>query len=245
MAEGRKQDGGGFPTTRHSALFGLRSPSDSERTRSLELIATAYWRPVYKYVRLRWHKEPSEAEEITQAFFLRSVEKGSFASYDPSKARFRTFLRVCLDRFVVDLARHGQAKSRAAKTLPIGLDFEAAEVELSAAGAVGDDLEKLFETEWVRSLFAAAVESLRASCAEKGKGVHFCAFERFHLDPSGTPPSYAELGAELGLSVTDVTNRLSYARREFRAIVLELLRQLTGSERELRDEARTVLGVEL
>jgi DNA-directed RNA polymerase specialized sigma24 family protein len=237
--------GGGFPTTRHSALFGLKSPHEAERVRSLELVAGTYWRPVYKYVRLRWHKAPAEAEEATQAFFLRSVEKGTFAAYDPSKARFRTFLRVCLDRFLVDLERQGRSKGRDAPVLPLRLDFGTAEGELGASSPT-EDPDKLFEAEWVRSLLGTAVERLRARCTERGKLVHFRAFERFHLEPSGdSTPSYAELGAELGLSVFDVTNRLSYVRREFRAIVLELLGELTGSEQELRDEARAVLGVEL
>jgi hypothetical protein len=68
-------------------------------------------------------------------------------------------------------------------------------------------------------------------------------FARYDLDDAEPGrPSYAALAGELGLSITDVTNHLAAARREFRRISLELLRQMTGSEDEFRREARSLLG---
>ncbi|WP_394828197.1 RNA polymerase sigma factor [Pendulispora albinea] len=249
MAGQNRTSNDNFPTTQQSALFGLRSADSVERNRSLGRLARAYWKPIYKYVRLHWHKEPAEAEEITQAFFLRTIDKDTFATYEPERARFRTFVRVCVDRFVLDIARRGAAKKREGEMRALQFDFQAAEGELSSeenlAGAAALDPEKLFETEWVRHVFEMAIEALRASCIQKGKEIHFRAFELFHLDDAARPPSYAAASAELGMSVTDLTNRLSYARREFRALVLDILRELTGSEQELRNEARAVLGLEL
>ena len=66
--------------------------------------------------------------------------------------------------------------------------------------------------------------------------------EAYDLDPPGGAPTYAELGRELSLSVTEVTNQLAFARRTFRRIVLERLRRVTGSEREYREEVRVILG---
>jgi hypothetical protein len=108
------------------------------------------------------------------------------------------------------------------------------------------DPEILFEREWLRSLFGAAVEQLRAECTAAGKHDHFTLFQRYDLEGSDAPerPTYRELGAALGLTETQVTNQLATARRMFRRIVLEALRELCGSDAEFRAEARAVLGGE-
>ncbi len=104
--------------------------------------------------------------------------------------------------------------------------------------------EDYFEKEWVRTLFALAVERLRAQCDAEGKKVQFELFERYDLGDSETRPSYAELASSLSLAVTDVTNYLAFVRREFRRCVLNQLREMTGSEAEFRREAQSLLGVD-
>jgi len=235
---------GGFPTTRASAILGLHSPDPSVRARSLGQLTRIYWRPVYKHVRLRWRKTPDEAQEVAQEFFLHSIDAGTFQAYEPGRALFRTFLRVCLDRFVVDLARRKLSKKRGQGIVPVSLDVETLESEIRRDGPDASDPERLFEEEWVKSLVAIAVESLRVACNEKGKEEHFRVFERWYLG-TRNDSTYATIAEELHLSVSNVMNRLAYARREFRAIVLEVLRDLTSSEQELRAEAQTVLGIEL
>jgi RNA polymerase sigma-70 factor (ECF subfamily) len=230
---------GNFPATQHSVIVALRSGDPVERSRSLEQLVRSYWRAVYTYLRLRWHKAPSEAEEITQEFFLRSIDKGTFAAYDSNRSRFRTFVRVCIDRLVLDLARRERAGKRGGGQSSL-LDFADAERGLSARP--DDDPERLFEIEWLRGLVRNAVECLRATCDQRGKQVHFRVFER--IDLAGDPgPSYAEVAEELGISLVDVTNRLHYVRRELRAILLASLREGSADEREFADAARLLLGV--
>jgi len=199
---------------------------------------------VYKRVRIRWRKGPDEAQEIAQEFFLRSVENGTFRAYEPGRAPFRAFLRVCLDRCVVDLARRALTQKRSPGTIPCSLDIETLEGEIRRDGADVSDPDRLFEEEWLRSLVAIAIDSFRAACDEKGKQEHFRVFERWYSGSRGEA-SYPAIAADFNLSVSNVMNRLTYARREFRAIVLETLRELTSSEQELRTEARIVLGIEL
>jgi RNA polymerase sigma factor (sigma-70 family) len=230
-----------FPTTRHSVVYGLSSADTDERSRSLRHLAQCYWKPIYQYIRLRYAKEPGEAEEITQDFFLRCVDRRVLVGYDASRSRFRTFVRVCVDHLVFDHARRKQAQKRGGR-LPLQLDFAAAEAEMSEMQSV-DDPEQLFERAWVHGLLSSAIDALRQVCKAKSKEQHFRIFARLHLDDDA--PTYGAVAAELGISVTDVTNRINYARRELRAIVLTTLRELCGSEQELHDEARLVLGVEL
>lgn len=246
MASGGEQGGGGdrFPTTRASAVLGVRSADPEERSRSLELITLAYWKPVYKYARLRWRLPPDEAEEVTQDFFTRALDKDLFASYDAARGRFRTFLRTCLERFVVDRRRVAVAQKRGGGKISLSLDFADAEHELAGASPPGPDaLDEYFEAEWVRHLLSLAVEELRKHCEARSKQVHFRVFERYHLANPHEPPSYAEVASELGISTIDVTNRLNWARREFRRTVLETLHGITASEDEYKTEARAIFGV--
>ncbi len=132
----------------------------------------------------------------------------------------------------------------------LSLDFDAAEGELGRViEPAGLSTEELFEREWVRSLFGLAVEALEAECIARGKEIHFRLFERYDLgdepgDGTDSRPTYAELAREVDLPVTTVTNHLAWARREFRRITLERLREMTASDEEFRGEARALLGWE-
>ncbi|HXE89797.1 MAG TPA: sigma-70 family RNA polymerase sigma factor [Terriglobales bacterium] len=238
--------GGGsarFPQTRWSAIEAARSDDPAERQRALETLIAAYWKPVYKYIRVQWNRSNEDAKDLTQEFFARLIEKDFLETYDPAKGRLRTFLRVCVDGVVQNADRAARRLKRGGDAVMMSLDFDAAESELGrAAPAAAEDF---FEREWVRSLFELAIEGLKKECEARGKMVHFRLFERYDMDDAGERrPTYEQLAREMDLATTDVTNYLAWARREFRRIVLEKLREMTAGEDEFRREARALLGVE-
>lgn len=243
--------GGKFPATRWSAVRASRSENPAERNRALEAIIAAYWKPLYKYLRIRWSKSNEDAKDLTQAFFTRLIEKEYLGDFDPSKARLRTFLRICLDHFVANESKAAGRLKRGGSAPHVPLDFEAAEVELERAkpplyaSSSPERIDEFIEKEYLRSLFGGAVENLRRFCESRGKQIHFRLFESYDLE-DGEPhrPSYAQLATKYGIAVTDVTNYLAFARREFRRIALEKLREMTSSDEEFRREARALLGVE-
>lgn len=98
---------GGFPTTALSAIVGAASDDSDRRRGSFATLIAAYWKAVYKHARLKWRKSNEDAKDIAQGFFARAMEKGFFDAYDPGKARFRTFLRLCLDRYIAGEAKGG------------------------------------------------------------------------------------------------------------------------------------------
>ena len=163
--------GGSFPATRWSAIEGTRSADPEERRRAYDRVAALYWKPVYKYVRARWRREADEAQDLTQEFFASILEKGTLAQYDPARARLRTYLRGCVDAFVSSEFRDRRRLKRGGGRAPLSLEFELAEGELARTGVPAPDrADAFFEKEWVRSLFAAAVERLRATCEAEGRG---------------------------------------------------------------------------
>ena len=236
--------GGNFPLTRHSIVSAAQSLDPILRARAIETIAAAYWKPIYKYVRLKWNIDTEDAADFTQEFFTRLLEKEFLDSYDSSKGRLRTFLRTCADRLYMKQMRDSTRVKRGSGSLHLSLDFQEAEQEL-AASASAQSPEDLFDKEWIRSLFAQAMQRLRADCESRGKMAAFHLFSRYDLDEADSKPSYAQLADEFRLSATDVTNYLSFARKEFRRCVLEQLREMTATDEEFRREARSLLGMEI
>jgi RNA polymerase sigma factor (sigma-70 family) len=243
--DGNVRGPGNFPATRWSVLVAARSAQPEERQRALEVLIAAYWKPVYKYIRLRWDKDNEQAKDLTQEFFCQLLEKDFLARYDPQRARLRTFLRVCVDHRIANEDKAAGRLKRGGEVQILALDFESAEGELQQIELPSpDSMENFFEREWVRSVFSLSLERLRQECAQRGKQTHFRLFEFYDIDEAGKELTYEQAGRQFGLKTSDVTNYLAYARREFRRIVLEQLREMTGSEEEFRREAHTLLGID-
>jgi DNA-directed RNA polymerase specialized sigma24 family protein len=232
-----------FPLTRPSVVEALKAEDTVLRQRAFSALVEAYWRPVYKYLRLRWHLMPQDAEDATQGFFARAFERDYFARFDAKRARFRTFLRTCVDAFAANERQAAQRLKRGGGAEHVSLDYAAAEAEL-AHGGPPDDYEHFFAREWVRSIFAASVHDLRDRCTRDGRSVHYKIFERYDLadGPEARQVSYASVASQLGLTTSQVTNYLAATRREFRNIVLERVRALTATDAEFRDEVRELFG---
>jgi RNA polymerase sigma factor (sigma-70 family) len=222
----------------------VRVRSDDADTRRVahETLVEAYWKPIYKYLRLKWRLSPDAAADATQEFFLSLLERDLVSRYDATRARFRTYLRLCLDGFVANRQKAERRLKRGGAATTVPLDFTTAEGELvRIEPAVPADVDELFYREWVRGLFDRAVEDLRAQSEARGRQTMFEVFTRYDLADPAHRPSYDDIASALNLAPTTVTNHLAAMRREFRAIVLELLREITGSEDEWEAEARRLL----
>lgn len=236
--------GENFPLTRHSVVLAVQSGNPAARLRAMETIASVYWKPIYKYVRLKWNVTPEDAADFAQDFFARLIEKELLNTYDRSKGRLRTFLRICADRLFMNQLRDSQRLKRGAGSAHVALDVEQAERELATVPG-SESPEDCFNREWVVSLFTLGLERMRANCENEGKLIQFRLLERYDLDDVEARPSYAQLADEFGLALTDVTNYLAFARRQFRACVLDQLREMTATDEEYRREAQSLLGVEI
>ena len=234
-----------FPVTNLSAIVAARSDDHAVRERAFATILTSYWKPAYKYIRLKWQANNEDAKDLTQGFFANAFEKNHFASYDARKASFQTFLRTCLDGFIANERKAGRRLKRGGDSNHFQLDFLSAEDEL-AMHAANVDLspEEYFHREWVRWMFTIAVEALRERCESTGRKIHFQLFEAYDLRDDENV-SYASLAHTFGLDQATVNNYLAAMRRDFRRIVLGKLREITATDEEFRTEARSLLGVDV
>ena len=242
---GVEQSGRGFPATRHSIIERLRSGGSTVRRQAFGDVVEGYWKPVYTHLRLTWQLDPDEAQDATQGFFAEAFEKAWLERFDPAKARFRTFLRVCADRFVQHRREAAAATKRGGRVQLVALDFEGAErLTLARLAAPAVDPDAVFHEEFVRALFERAVQAVRTELEAGGKAQVFEMFERYDLAPRDGD-SYGALAAELRVSVAQVTNGLALARRRFREHALEALRRLCASDDEFQRDARDLFGVEV
>lgn len=237
-----------FPVTNQSAIAAARSDDHLVRRRAFDTILTSYWKPAYKYVRLKWQANNEDAKDLTQGFFANAFEKNHFANYDARKASFQTFLRTCLDGFIANEKKAGKRLKRGGDLNHFQFDFLSAEDEIAMQSMQANDLnaEDYFHREWVRWMFTMSVDALRERCDASGRMVHFQLFEAYDLkDDQDTAVSYASLAKTFNLDATTVNNYLAATRRDFRRIVLDKLREVTATDEEFRTEARSLLGVDV
>lgn len=233
-----------FPATRLSVVERTRSGDEETRRIALATIIEGYWKPAYKYLRMKWAIDPDEAADLTQEFFTSALEKDVIAKYDPGRARFRTYLRLCLDGFASNARKAERRLKRGGGVTLVPLDFETAEGELAShEPAVEADVDELFYREWVRALLERSVADLKRHADELGRPVMFEVFARYDLlDDAEQRPTYTEIARAWNLTPATVTNHLAAMRKQFRKIVLERLRELTSSDEEWEAEAARLFG---
>ena len=232
-----------FPPTRLSVVARTRSGDEETRRLAIGALIEAYWKPVYKYLRIKWHLDPDEAADLTQDFFTNTLEKDVLGRYDAERARFRTYLRLCVDGFASNARKAENRLKRGGGVMTVSLDFQSAEGELvKHEPAVAADVDDLFYQEWVRALFQHAVEDLRRASGSAGRTTMFAVFERYDLVDQADRPTYASIARDLGLTPATVTNHLAAMRRQFRRHVLNRLRDLTTTDEEFQAEAKRLLG---
>ncbi len=228
-----------FPPTRLSLVEALGSTDPIQRTPAYDVLIGIYWKPVCRYLEVARRFAREDAEDLTQDFFARAFDRGSLDSYDPSKARFRTFLRICLDRFVANaIERDGRLKR--------GGGLMAAPLDAADAGPAVDP-EQLFRREWIRSLFDAALAAVAEDCRSRGKETQLAVFLAYDIEPAAEDerPSYRDLAVRFDIPVTQVTNHLALVRRAFRKEALERLRAVTASPEDFAAEARDLFGTDV
>jgi DNA-directed RNA polymerase specialized sigma24 family protein len=208
-------------------------------------VVQAYWKPIYKYLRIKWNLSSEDAQDATQGFLTLAFEKRYFEAYDPSKGRFRTFARVCVDRFVAKERKAALAIKRGGSTRLVSLDFESAEGELRQIDVPDPkDLDELFRREFVRELFAISLNTVRDELHAEGKELQFRVFERYDLEPA-EHVTYATVAGEFEIPPTQVTNYLAAVRRRFRTCLLRTLQAASPTESDYQTDARELLGVEV
>jgi RNA polymerase sigma-70 factor (ECF subfamily) len=237
--------GGGdksFPETTLGFAGGLRDPAASDYGRSLETLCARYWKPVYSYIRIAWAKSNEDAKDLTQAFFAWLVEEDALRRYDPGRGGFRPYLKVLLRRFVGHAERDLRRIKRGGGAHIFSLEGDAPTLPELAGDPAAADPEKVFERVWLEGVVQQSIGRVRERSLRQGKEARFRIYEAFALATGPAQPSYAELAERFGVPVGEVEKSLYLVREEIRQEMRAALAQGAGSDREVEDEWKRLLG---
>jgi DNA-directed RNA polymerase specialized sigma24 family protein len=237
--------GGGekaFPETTLGFAGGLRNPAAADYARSLDTLCARYWKPVYSYIRIAWAKSNEDAKDLTQAFFTWLLQEDALRRYEAGRGGFRAYLKVLLRRFVGHVERDLQRLKRGGGARVFSLDGDAPKLPELQGDPAGVDPERVFERVWLEELVHQSIGRVRERCVRSGKETRFRLYEAFSLEAGEVRPSYAELAARFVVTVAEIEKSLYLVREEIRQELRSALAQSAGTDQELEDEWKRLLG---
>jgi RNA polymerase sigma factor (sigma-70 family) len=229
----------GFPTTRWTLVLRAGDGGSEAANRALEELCSAYRYPVYAFIR-RLGNPPDEAQDLTQDFFARFLEKRHVTSADPSRGRFRSFLLTAAKRFLIDQADRRSAEKRGGRTQFLTLDWAGGEERYIAELADHRSPDRLFEREWARA-FVARVTKDAGNAMERDGRTPFYDRMKQYLHGSDEALPYADLARELNTSEGALKVAFHRMRRRYREFVRAEIAHLVADPDQIDDEARYLL----
>ena len=178
-----------------------------------------------------------EAQDLTQGFFARILEKRTFREADPERGRFRSFLLASLKNFVANERERARANKRGGSAPPLSFEFETAEEQYRIDPPSDETPDKVFDKRWALTLLQNVLERLRTELSRSDKDRLFEQLKLF-LTGERAGAGYAEVGARLGMSEGAVKVAVHRLRRRFRDLLLEEISQTVSSPDEVEDEIR-------
>jgi RNA polymerase sigma-70 factor (ECF subfamily) len=203
-----------FETTHWSIVMAAGDSQKPDVRAALATLCEKYWHPLYAYVRRRGYGV-EEAQDLTQEFFTRFLEKNHLKNVHPDLGKFRSFLLASMNHFLADEWDRASAHKRGGGQVPISLDLTNAEGRL--LNEPGHDLspEKLFERRWAQALVENVLASLRETYAASGKEILFDAL-RGGLTGETDKLPYAKLADDLNMAETAVRVAIHRLRKRYR-----------------------------
>ena len=225
-----------FATTRWSLVLAAGKGASPDAQDALAALCQTYWYPLYAYVRRQGH-QPDDAQDLTQAFFARLLEKHYLQSADPERGRFRSFLLTAFQRFLSKERDRERTKKRGGGMKSLDLDFEAGERRYRLEPAHEATAEKVYEQRWALTLLDRVFARLRDESDRAGKQEAFNCLKVYLTGAAGTP-RYREAAAELGMTEAAVKVAVHRLRRRYRDLVREEIAQTVAGPEEVDEELR-------
>ena len=230
-----------FPTTHWSLVLAAGEGGSAQAAEALARLCSGYWYPVYAYVRRDGHDVHS-AQDLTQEFFFRLIEKDFVAGAVQEKGRFRSYLLIALKRFLVNEWQRTQAQKRGGGQACLSLDFASAEecYQLELVDKMTAD--RVYERRWTLALLDAVMETLRLEYVAEAKGELFEQLKIF-LYGEKAASSQVEIGIRFGLSESAIKSTVHRLRRRYRELLHEEVAKTVASRLDVEDELRHLLNV--
>ncbi len=230
-----------FATTRWSQVLEAgRSPTPGSRE-ALATLCEAYWYPLYAYVR-RWGYDADAAQDLTQEFFSRLLEKHFLRDADPARGKFRSFLLASLKHFLANERDRASAVKRGGRVHVVPLEVQTAEGRYQLEPPDPETPERVFERRWALILLDRTLDRLRDEWEHAGKADTFARLEGYLTGDTETLP-YAALAATLAMTEGAVKVMIHRLRRRFGALLRDAIAETVSDPRQVDEEIRELFQV--
>lgn len=212
-------------------------PSSPEAQQALADLCRIYWLPLYGYVRQRV-RDVHEAQDLTQEFFVRLLDRKLFAAAQPERGRFRAFLLTALKNFLANEWVKSKATKRGGERLLFSLDFDAGESKLSQFATRDDSPERQFDRQWATTLLDQVLVRLRSEFRTAGKESQFDELKRFLAGGRDHPGGYAVAAERLGMTADAVKVAAHRLRQRYRELLRDEIAQTVAQPDDIDEEIR-------
>ena len=237
----RRDSSGGdpFATTHWSLVVAAGERGSAESARALETLCRAYWPTLYAYARRRVG-DVHAAQDLTQGFFARLLEKQYLRDADPARGRFRAFLITAFKHYLAKEWNQARAQKRGGGVAPFPLDFAWHD---SHSGGPATDItaEQLYERQWAITLLDRVMRRLQREMERAGKARQFQALK--DMIGGSRDTDYESVAAELGTSEPAARMAASRLRARYRELLRDEISQTVSTPAEIDDEVRHLFAV--
>jgi RNA polymerase sigma factor (sigma-70 family) len=228
-----------FETTNWSVIVEATTGNSSAARAALAALCQSYWPPIYAFIRSKGHSS-TDAEDLTQAYFERFLEKRYLDDFRPEIGRFRTFLRASVAHFLANEWDRERAQKRGGGQIVLSLDVEEAEDRWRREPVDRLTPEAIFERQWAAAMLARCLKRLRDEHDEPERQTRFEKLKPF-LVAGESDGGYEKLARELGTTEAAVRVAVHRLRKRFCAVVREEVTRTVASPADVDAEIRWLL----
>lgn len=238
---GSAEDGAvAFATTHWSVVLGAHGESAAAQE-ALEKLCRAYWWPLYGFVRRQGYK-PEEAQDLTQAFFARLLERKDLETVRQERGRLRSYLLASLKNFL-SKARHRELTIKRGEGRPlVSLEDLLARERMDQEPSHKLSADRIYERRWALTLLEQVLTRLRAEYEVAGKLPLFDRLKELLAQESGQP-SQAEIAAELQMTENAIKQAFHRMRHRYRQLLQGEIAHTVAVQADVEDELRHLIAV--
>ncbi len=230
-----------FATTHWTVVLAAGRGASPGAFEALEQLCRTYWYPLYAFIRRRGH-DAHEAQDLTQGFFARFLEKNYLGDVDRSKGRFRSFLLASLKHFLANEWDRRNALKRGGGRTVIALDDREAESRYRLEPKDEWSADKIYERRWALTLLDRVLARLQEEFVSAGKAEQFEHLKLFlSLGKNAAP--YADVAAKLGMTEGAVKVAVHRMRHRYRELLRNEIARTVSSPAEVEEEIRCLFQV--
>jgi RNA polymerase sigma-70 factor (ECF subfamily) len=226
-----------FCTTHWSMVLASGCSESAETAKSLATLCQQYWPPLYTYVRHRGYSE-HDAQDLTQAFFARLIEKNWLASADRSRGRFRTFLLTAFKHFLANEWDRKQTLKRGGGLKIVNMDSS---IGMTIPDRKNVSAESLYERQWALAILETVLCRLKKEFTDAGRAIEY-EWLKPHLTAPRNAGGYDALSLALGVQPVSARSAVHRLRKRFKELFREEVMHTLDRDDDIEDELRSVVA---